>query len=467
MPNPPSKVVAALAAFALRLAPGVAFAMAAATLTAGRRDPTAAAEDALLGILLSFVLLATGIALPRPVSRSGAQLALATALALTVLGVMPPGPTRGATATALAAWILFAACCQWRLKRFPGFSALAAVGAAAAVIATPESILALLAGDSSALIVPGLGALLGVGAGVLDKRYPFVGFPLSAIAFTFGGGATLWVAIIPWIALVAIEAYWRLRYSRGSTQETNEISPDEARRKLFESFDSSSLVAAMLASALFVAVISGYPWNRSYPGSAFKDEVLEGMVDRALDLKPSKRAVLIENIPYTLSARSPRWSSSLAANSSEEGSKAPDGDSTADSEGNSGTDSTANSTASMTLDLVTAAANSADLHRGTPLATLILEDRNGKRTESLFRYGVHTGEWAGGREDLQLRGLPAPPHWVETVAPEGHFFARRYRSEHELTVDELQGTPVEVIVQRRPDLPDNVTLTLHRLEVTP
>ncbi len=106
-----------------------------------------------------------------------------------------------------------------------------------------------------------------------------------------------------------------------------------------------------------------------------------------------------------------------------------------------------------------------DLKDGRPIATLRLHHTDGKVTEWALRAGEHTAEWAASRPDVAAReNFSAPPPWQSTVAPEGGYFAHRFRSRWAVESTE----PVtRVVVIRRPRLPKEVCLTVYRLELVP
>lgn len=108
----------------------------------------------------------------------------------------------------------------------------------------------------------------------------------------------------------------------------------------------------------------------------------------------------------------------------------------------------------------TTLANSAALLPGTKVGEVRLERGPAPpdaRIDARFtlRVGRETGEWAAGRADLRHLETPAP--WLETVAPTGAFFARRYRArfvaEEPLASDRL-------VIERAAGLPPEVVLTV-------
>jgi hypothetical protein len=107
-------------------------------------------------------------------------------------------------------------------------------------------------------------------------------------------------------------------------------------------------------------------------------------------------------------------------------------------------------------------AHSAALPRGTPVATVRLIDATGGEQTWTLRAGLETGEWAAGRPDLaaSLRaGAPEP--WLSWVV--GDFLARRYRARWDLGA----AAAARIRVERLGDLPPEVVLALHHLELRP
>jgi hypothetical protein len=102
-------------------------------------------------------------------------------------------------------------------------------------------------------------------------------------------------------------------------------------------------------------------------------------------------------------------------------------------------------------------AHGAALAAGTPVATVATVA--GGAPEPL-RLGTGTGEWAARRPGLVTA---APEPWLSTVAPEGAFFAQRYRVR--LAVPPGDCRAVEI--RRHAALPTAVTVTLFFVEVRP
>lgn len=113
----------------------------------------------------------------------------------------------------------------------------------------------------------------------------------------------------------------------------------------------------------------------------------------------------------------------------------------------------------------TSLAAGATLAPGTPIARVMLRDAERRSFETWHLVaGRDTAEWAAARPDVDaLPDFEAPPPWISTVAPDGSFFARRYRTR--LHVPAAAGTASFVDVVRDPDLPPEVALTIFRLEL--
>ncbi|MEM7349491.1 MAG: hypothetical protein AAF657_01710, partial [Acidobacteriota bacterium] len=106
----------------------------------------------------------------------------------------------------------------------------------------------------------------------------------------------------------------------------------------------------------------------------------------------------------------------------------------------------------------------AELAPGTPVAVVELVDPNGGvQQEWTLRSGFDTAEWAVSRADLSGgSGIAAPPPWLATVAPNGAFFARRFRSR--LAVSPAIET-TRLQIRRDDDLPSETVLSIYRLEL--
>jgi hypothetical protein len=119
--------------------------------------------------------------------------------------------------------------------------------------------------------------------------------------------------------------------------------------------------------------------------------------------------------------------------------------------------------------LDTSLSYAADLPALTPVATLRLEGSRGERVEWTLRAGEETGEWAAERLDVASRpGFLAPRPWLVQVV-EGGFFARRYRCRFGLDDPHPANpdVPIRLTLERRPELPPEVTLALFHVEVQP
>lgn len=113
------------------------------------------------------------------------------------------------------------------------------------------------------------------------------------------------------------------------------------------------------------------------------------------------------------------------------------------------------------LVLESSLSNGAQLANGTPVATLTLRHPGGGTVRRDIRAGEDTGEWAARRQDVAGSArLRSPEGWVSWVA--GDFFGRRYRSRWDL--DE-PGRFALLRLERRPDLPPDVQVTVHQTEL--
>ena len=103
----------------------------------------------------------------------------------------------------------------------------------------------------------------------------------------------------------------------------------------------------------------------------------------------------------------------------------------------------------------------ADLPPGTPVAVVELIDPAGEvRQEWPLRVGYDTAEWAVSRADLD--GRSAPPPWISTVAPDGTFFAHRFRARFEVNPAQESN---RLRIRRSDDLPAETVLSIYRLEL--
>jgi hypothetical protein len=112
--------------------------------------------------------------------------------------------------------------------------------------------------------------------------------------------------------------------------------------------------------------------------------------------------------------------------------------------------------------------NSTGLPAATPVATLRLLGGGGNGGSGdivwTLRAGRETGEWAARRPDvarlMAASGTPAPSPWMGWVA--GGFFGERYRALFRLSAPHPFG---RLRIERLPDLPPDLEITLQQLEV--
>ncbi|MFP5286126.1 MAG: hypothetical protein ACLGI9_10350, partial [Thermoanaerobaculia bacterium] len=111
--------------------------------------------------------------------------------------------------------------------------------------------------------------------------------------------------------------------------------------------------------------------------------------------------------------------------------------------------------------LESALSNGIGLDNGTPVAVVSLTDPSGAQVEWTIRAGEETGEWAAKRPDVVATArLRSPEPWITWFAD--GFLAQRYRSRWDLPVP---GRFSRVRIARSPDLPPEVSLTVHQLEI--
>lgn len=110
-------------------------------------------------------------------------------------------------------------------------------------------------------------------------------------------------------------------------------------------------------------------------------------------------------------------------------------------------------------------ANAALLPEGTPVARVLLASSSGAVREHVLRAGRETGEWAARRPDVAvLPQLAAPAPFRVRFDPGGTFLAQRYRARWRLARP-LEAAHLEI--QRAPELPEEVSMVLMRLELRP
>jgi len=109
--------------------------------------------------------------------------------------------------------------------------------------------------------------------------------------------------------------------------------------------------------------------------------------------------------------------------------------------------------------------HSAGLDAGTVVGSVRLAGEN--REDVLASWplvaGQATGEWAAARPDIAGRpGFGAPPPWLCRVAPDGTFFAQRFRAR--FTAAETRPCGF-VSIHRSPELPPEIRLVIYRMEL--
>lgn len=172
---------------------------------------------------------------------------------------------------------------------------------------------------------------------------------------------------------------------------------------------------------LATALLDAYPWRREEPLAALSGLRLPSL---GTSLLPPETSV-------SLDAANPAWQADLAHEPS------------------------------SSIVLESALSNGAGLADGTPVATLLLTDGSGRTTERTVRAGEDTGEWAAERPDVaRTARLRSPEPWITWIA--GDFFARRYRLRWDLPVP---APYTRVRIERSPDLPPDVALAIHQVEV--
>ncbi len=108
--------------------------------------------------------------------------------------------------------------------------------------------------------------------------------------------------------------------------------------------------------------------------------------------------------------------------------------------------------------------HAATLPKSTPVLWIRLHDQQKKIFQSWeVRAGEMTADWAAARRDIaSLPGFAAPPAWLSQVAPEGTFFAQRYRT---VLQTEKPRQAAWISLRRHPDLPPEVEVFVYDLEL--
>lgn len=198
------------------------------------------------------------------------------------------------------------------------------------------------------------------------------------------------------------------------------------------------LLAAWIA-AIFLALAGLGVWMGRGWGEPLRSLRLAGLSAACLFLTlllglPSRGTPLLApEIPVVLDSRHPAWQADLPAVAQPVGS----------------------------VVVESSLANGAGLAPGTPVATLLFREPDGRSLSWTLRAGEDTGEWAARRPDVARAGSSrVPPAWISWVA--GDFFAQRYRARLTLAGQERF---VQVRMERAPGVPPGLTIAVHQLEV--
>lgn len=90
---------------------------------------------------------------------------------------------------------------------------------------------------------------------------------------------------------------------------------------------------------------------------------------------------------------------------------------------------------------------------GTPVARVIVGDEAGVQQVQTLRAGIESGEWAARRPGFSA---VTPAAWVSWLAPDGPYFAQRYRARWQMDAP----TPGSIRFERVPGIPDEVELAV-------
>lgn len=373
---------------------------AVTAFAAHEANPVAGSEGLFLGELSAAVLLVVAALAPAPAFELG----VGAVLAVTAVWALPPGPGRGA-AVMLLLTATFAVAVVRRLSRtlpdLPlGVSIPLALGAQ------------LLLRSELLFEPPGFRTL--VALLVLPVA---TGTAMAFLAARQGGELALLASGIA----VLFGPGWNVTTTLGLIAATavGLVLPRGPRFSRFALLPLGILVAV-------TALLDGYPWRREEPVAAALRLVATGPGV----LARSGTALLPPETSVTLDAAYPSREAEL-----------PD-----------------EPIASLVVG--SALSNGAKLADGTPVAVLSLTDRSGRTLEWTLRAGADTGEWAAKRGDVAPTArLRSPEPWISWIA--GDFFAQRYRFRWDLPVP---GLFTGVRIERSPDLPPDVTLTIHQVE---
>ncbi|HYN20925.1 MAG TPA: hypothetical protein VE078_08195 [Thermoanaerobaculia bacterium] len=366
-------------------------------------NPAAAAEGLFLGELAAAVLLIVAALAPVP----ALELSVGSVLAVTAIWALPAGSSRGAAVMLLlVATFTIAAVRRVRRADVPGlpFSLAIPLALGAQFLLRSELLFepVTLRTLIALLLLPAVG---GIATSLLARCLGHLALGTAGLVLLFGPGWNV-STTLGMIALAAVSLLLKRSY---------------------QPVWSNGFGVAVLVLLVITALLDAYPWRRAEPLPA------------AFGILGSGTAILAAPGTCLLA---PETTVSLDASYPSREKDLP-----------------IHPISSLVLD--SALSNAADLANGTPVAVLRLTDWDGRTVERIVRAGMDTGEWAAKRPDvIQTARLRSPEPWVTWIA--GDFLGQRYRMRWDLPVP---GRFAKIRVERLPDLPPEVTFTVHQVEL--
>jgi hypothetical protein len=359
------------------------------------------AEGLFLGMLSSAVLLVVAALAPAPAFELG----LGSVLAVTAVWALPPGPGRGAAVMLLLVVTFTAAC----VRRLSGDQLQVDLPFAVSIpfalglqLLLRSELLFEPMGPRTIVALLALPVAAGVAMTFLAARQGGeIALLASGLAVLFGPGWNVTTTL----ALIAIAA-------------VGFFLPKLPRL-------SRPILLPLGILLALMTLLDAYPWRRAEPLRAVPD----------LFVPTPGTLLLPPETSVTLDATYPSREKDIPLEPI------------------------------SSLILESALSNGAGLADGTPVAVLSLTDPSGKTVEWTIRAGEDTGEWAAKRADvLPVARLHSPEPWVTWFAD--GFLAQRYRSRWDLPqyLDQ-RGKFSRARIERSPDLPPEVSVTVHQLEL--
>jgi hypothetical protein len=249
-------------------------------------------------------------------------------------------------------------------------------------------------------------------------------------------GATALLASYPWLRAPALDSVLGSLFAIRSPDSFT--APAPAALSAFAPLAVITCVLALAAldrlarSSIFSGLQGRWPGQASWLGSSWKVTAAVIFLAQLFHLPPSGTTLLGGAGAVVLDGAHPAWEMEMPAQPV------------------------------RGLEVESSLTHGAGLRRGTPVATVELGGRTGRRLRWELRAGEETGEWAARRPDVaRTARLVSPPAWISWVA--GDFFGQRYRGGFQLREPLRAG---HLRIERARGLPPDLGLALHRLEVT-